>query len=791
MAAFTWESNVGTSPISCSDNKGNSYTTTTAYDDGGSQQALAVCYAKATTGGSSFKITASLPANTAFRRIIISEYSGVAAASFTDGTTGQGAAAGNTSTDGITTGSVTTTVNGDLIYGAFMDTEGSNTITAGTGFTQRAITGTNSMTTEDRQQTTAGSVAATQTFGTVHRYDSVLVTFKPTAATLTDTYANNIFSLTQNGAATFRNFNDSSTAFSVQDSNGASMLNVDTSSTGTSGGIVTIKTTSGSATALQVKNSAGVTAVTVEARNDNFGSLITANAFMGLNSYFGEEFSRSGTSMTSATAHAWGDGGSTTDGTAGAAFFSTGETGTCSWGYLDTGGTGPAGGVGRITASATSTRCTAHNSTTAAGTISELFDVDNLPLIYMKVRPSVASTGVPDSNHRFFLGLSTAVSATPASGVPTNFIGFTNCSDSGGTTCDATWRAQANTASAPTTCTGSPAVSETSFAVLVIKVISNTSIQFWIDNDVTDGINLQLCTTISSIGSTAPMSSMLKTEFAAGSNASILDVDYFRAWQDDNVGTTNPTENPGYVPPLTADSGTRQDQIGIINFTQATSEDTTFNKDVYVRGTLFADKIRANQIEGAEVYTDQLASLQQRLDHLESGGGGTITTASLPIDIRVKGSLSVDGQAEFHGNAFFYNVVTFVEKTVFKQDLTLEGHVITGGETPTIATLVAAGLTTIPQNQPDAILATAAVTGNDTSGQVTLQTGTNAAVGEAFALTFKRPFITAPRVFITPANADSARVGYYISSTPEGFKLITTSPLVVSQTLQFNYLVVQ
>jgi hypothetical protein len=120
-------------------------------------------------------------------------------------------------------------------------------------------------------------------------------------------------------------------------------------------------------------------------------------------------------------------------------------------------------------------------------------------------------------------------------------------------------------------------------------------------------------------------------------------------------------------------------------------------------GTIYAanlrvDKIKANQIEGLEVFTDKIASLEAKkaseqainnnaLPSLESTTvNGTdlkdVTIEKLQIksDLSVGGSiladgLTINGEASFHGNTFFYKLVTFSEKVIFKNDLTFEGKV--------------------------------------------------------------------------------------------------------------------
>lgn len=74
-------------------------------------------------------------------------------------------AAPGTGTNAITSGSITTTQNGDYIFGATVaeDCSEGGTLSAGTGYASRALdsSGSCSMSTEDIIQTSAGSIAAT------------------------------------------------------------------------------------------------------------------------------------------------------------------------------------------------------------------------------------------------------------------------------------------------------------------------------------------------------------------------------------------------------------------------------------------------------------------------------------------------------------------------------------------------------------------------------------------------------------------------------------------------------
>lgn len=104
-------------------------------------------------------------------------------------------------------------------------------------------------------------------------------------------------------------------------------------------------------------------------------------------------------------------------------------------------------------------------------------------------------------------------------------------------------------------------------------------------------------------------------------------------------------------------------------------------------GTVTADTIRANRIEGLEIFTDRLGSLSDQIkkqgenvvtDQLVSDeasiGSLTIESARVTMNMSVDGKfttkgLNVNDAAKFKGDTLFEKVATFVGKTIFKGDV--------------------------------------------------------------------------------------------------------------------------
>lgn len=121
---------------------------------------------------------------------------------------------------------------------------------------------------------------------------------------------------------------------------------------------------------------------------------------------------------------------------------------------------------------------------------------------------------------------------------------------------------------------------------------------------------------------------------------------------------------------------------------------------------------------------------------------------------------------------------------VIDGNLEVNGHFITGGNTPTIAAGSAAC------SSP-----TVNVSGNDTSGTITITTGTGCSgSGTLATISFANAFGASPHVALTPGGANSLGLGAYsndgtVSTT--GFTIGTDNTPANSTTYQWNYWVTQ
>jgi len=484
---------------------------------------------------------------------------------------------------------------------------------------------------------------------------------------------------------------------------------------------------------LNINNLNSNSIFSVRHMSTNFGSLVTAGAFMQKDSYFGEEYNISPSTATQTcsgsatqTDIGWdrGDGGShqnaaVTCGTSaspGAGDFNfssklgnaTAANDNCSAAFQ----TGAANGVERLSAVSTANNaadsavCFEGLSSTQT-TTSKIYAVGNLPVMEVKVKMNSLATG--NNNTRAYIGMGDKDnSATNTSGMPSNGAFFSNCSTystTAPTGCSTTnWygivAAGGAQIGATLTCSTGAAAITANFSYLRIEVRATNDIHFFADYNTTDGINESECgagnaTSAAAMTATAPF-----FETAVSSNiaqTTAMDVDYIRSWQDDNITTSNSSSGADSqaVAPLTPvdnfDDTFNPDSSSnpfatLADFEAATSEDATFSNNVYVKGTIYANKIEANQIEGMDVITDKISSLAAQVAKdnaaassssppdpnpsalsLDAGDSSDLltlnnlqaTNITVLAQLEAKGGLIVDGNATFNGLAQFKGAVSF------------------------------------------------------------------------------------------------------------------------------------
>lgn len=166
-------------------------------------------------------------------------------------------------------------------------------------------------------------------------------------------------------------------------------------------------------------------------------------------------------------------------------------------------------------------------------------------------------------------------------------------------------------------------------------------------------------------------------------------------------------------------------------------------------------------------------------DTSATGSSGSNTDLAA---LNVRGNLTVGGSGSFGTNLTSSNLS--VQRANIAS-LVLSGHITSGGARPRASGDTAALGGAISLN------------GNDTSGTITINTGTTGSIGNTglagslVGVTFAAPYSLTPRVNITPVGPDAAALQYYATRSATNFTIQTISPTKPNTTYTFDYFVIQ
>jgi hypothetical protein len=194
----------------------------------------------------------------------------------------------------------------------------------------------------------------------------------------------------------------------------------------------------------------------------------------------------------------------------------------------------------------------------------------------------------------------------------------------------------------------------------------------------------------------------------------------------------------------------------------------------------------------------QITDAQDRLTALENSiqpasnnildltNGGTIQG-----NLNVIGNLNITGPVTMKSLTVTDDVVIAGNLTVQNitvANITLNGHIITAGNTPTATVGTAAGVEDTNNNIPAPQVT---INGNDTAGTITIVAGANTTNGTLAEVSFNQAFGKAPKVVVTGQDMDSAGVTVFATPTANGFTFGTPQTAQPNKTYRYSYFVIE
>jgi cytoskeletal protein CcmA (bactofilin family) len=137
-------------------------------------------------------------------------------------------------------------------------------------------------------------------------------------------------------------------------------------------------------------------------------------------------------------------------------------------------------------------------------------------------------------------------------------------------------------------------------------------------------------------------------------------------------------------------------------------------------------------------------------------------------------NLQVGGSGTFSGNLSAPQITT--SSLQLTGNLIITHHITTTGTVPTRTYGSALGSG-----------GTASVSGSDTAGNVTINTGGSPAAGCFVTINFITPFSTAPYITVTPVGSSAGGLSYYINRTTNSFSICDTSTPPADVSFGFDY----
>jgi cytoskeletal protein CcmA (bactofilin family) len=161
----------------------------------------------------------------------------------------------------------------------------------------------------------------------------------------------------------------------------------------------------------------------------------------------------------------------------------------------------------------------------------------------------------------------------------------------------------------------------------------------------------------------------------------------------------------------------------------------------------------------------------------------TANNLSIAGNTSIQGQLTVQKTLTVTGGASFGGPISAPQLSIqslqLNSDLQLNRHIDAGGGTPGKTDGGAAGSG-----------GTTSVSGSDTAGTVTINTGSGTFAGCFVTVNFAQKFNATPHVVISPVGPSAASLNYYVTRTTTSFSICTTNAAPTGSSFSFDYVVI-
>ncbi len=246
-----------------------------------------------------------------------------------------------------------------------------------------------------------------------------------------------------------------------------------------------------------------------------------------------------------------------------------------------------------------------------------------------------------------------------------------------------------------------------------------------------------------------------------------------------NHGSKTTTSKPGSISEQQLSSDALQQlanngvQVGDPKQVLSIQSNSVFAGTVLVKGELQVAgglKIGTGGLNIPDVNVGGTALINQ----LQAKSLAVAGNAAIQGQLTIQQNLSVNGNGAFTGNVTTPQLTA--GKLQISGDLNITRHLVAGGSIP---------------NRANGSLGnggTSSLSGSDTAGSVSINTGSGTVPGCMVTITFAQPFNTTPHISLTPVGAAAGGMAYYVNRTTGNFSICTNSAPPANQTFGFDYI---
>lgn len=215
--------------------------------------------------------------------------------------------------------------------------------------------------------------------------------------------------------------------------------------------------------------------------------------------------------------------------------------------------------------------------------------------------------------------------------------------------------------------------------------------------------------------------------------------------------------------------------VGDPKQTLSVESNAIFSGAVLVKGNL--DVAGAIKVGGALTLPGLSVSGSSTFDQIAANGMAVSGDAGIQGTLNVQRNLTVGGSAQFGGPVSVPQLS--VQSLVLEGDLAITRHIDGGGGTPGVSGGGALGGG-----------GTVSVSGSDTAGTLTINTGGGPGAGCFATITFSQRFNQVPHVVITPVGSAAAGLNFYITRNTSSFQVCTTNPAPGGANFSFDWVAI-